>query len=312
MAGMGTKGRRQDHYEVLGVTREAPDVVVQAAHRARAAKYHPDQNPGDPEAELRGARVNAAGAVLCNKAKRRQYDELTWSPGEAVADADTADAPSVEDVPAKPVRIEACGKCGAKVGSSAQRCANCRADLRQTRGAAPMDAATPLANLEDVEDVEEGATRIRTCAHCGAIVALDATRCAKCWAKLAWEPSARRDKDGNALPKCPRCARGIDWCECGGDAASTTRVGALAGTRVGTSVVTKRRGISGGWTAILVVVALLSVGTCAADAPQVGVGGWALWVVLYLFASKLENMHGEIQDLSQSRDRHSDYDLDDP
>ena len=72
--------RRQDHYEVLGVTHAAPEEVVRAAYRALAAKYHPDRNPGDSDAELRLKRVNAAFQVLGNREKRVQYDELTQSP----------------------------------------------------------------------------------------------------------------------------------------------------------------------------------------------------------------------------------------
>jgi hypothetical protein len=37
-----------DPYSVLGVSREAPDNVIDAAYRARAKENHPD-NGGDPE-----------------------------------------------------------------------------------------------------------------------------------------------------------------------------------------------------------------------------------------------------------------------
>jgi curved DNA-binding protein CbpA len=59
------RGRgRQDHYEVLGVHPDAPDEVVRAAYRALVAKYHPDRNPGDRDAELKLKRLNAAFHVL--------------------------------------------------------------------------------------------------------------------------------------------------------------------------------------------------------------------------------------------------------
>jgi hypothetical protein len=83
---MATRGRRQDHYDVLGVTFEAPNEVIRAAYRALATKYHPDRNPGDRDAELRLKRLNAAWAVLGDPAKKKQYDELTQSP-EANDDA---------------------------------------------------------------------------------------------------------------------------------------------------------------------------------------------------------------------------------
>jgi curved DNA-binding protein CbpA len=77
---MGSKRRRQDHYDVLGVSHEAPDEVIRAAYRALAAKYHPDRNPGDAKAELKLKKLNAAFEVLGNPEKRKQYDELTRSP----------------------------------------------------------------------------------------------------------------------------------------------------------------------------------------------------------------------------------------
>jgi curved DNA-binding protein CbpA len=57
-----------------------PDEVIRAAYRALANKYHPDRNGGDPNAELRLKRLNAAFQVLGDPAKRKQYDELTQSP----------------------------------------------------------------------------------------------------------------------------------------------------------------------------------------------------------------------------------------
>jgi hypothetical protein len=73
---------------VLGVSPDAPDEVIRAAYRALAAKYHPDRNPGNSDAELQLKRLNAAFAVLGNAAKRRQYDELTRSPAEAAEPQD--------------------------------------------------------------------------------------------------------------------------------------------------------------------------------------------------------------------------------
>ncbi|MDP9150656.1 MAG: J domain-containing protein [Myxococcota bacterium] len=75
-----TGGRQQDHYEVLGVSPDAPDDVIRTAYRALASKHHPDRNQNDPGAELRLKRLNAAFQVLGDPAKRRQYDELTRTP----------------------------------------------------------------------------------------------------------------------------------------------------------------------------------------------------------------------------------------
>jgi curved DNA-binding protein CbpA len=75
-----TGGRRQDHYEVLGLHSDAPSEVIRAAYRALAAKYHPDRNPGDPGAGLKLKRLNAAFEVLSDPRRKTLYDELTRSP----------------------------------------------------------------------------------------------------------------------------------------------------------------------------------------------------------------------------------------
>jgi len=71
---------RQDHYDELGVTPDAPEEVIRAAYRALAAKYHPDRNSGDPGAELKLKRLNAAFQVLGDPGRRKQYDELARRP----------------------------------------------------------------------------------------------------------------------------------------------------------------------------------------------------------------------------------------
>jgi len=65
-----------DHYSVLGVLPTADDVVIRAAYRALAQRYHPDKWCGDPkEATEKMAEINAAYAVLSDPAKRKAFDQ---------------------------------------------------------------------------------------------------------------------------------------------------------------------------------------------------------------------------------------------
>jgi len=57
-----------DYYSILGVSREAPDFVIQAAYRALAKKYHPDPYKGDKkEAESKIREINEAYSTLSSR-----------------------------------------------------------------------------------------------------------------------------------------------------------------------------------------------------------------------------------------------------
>jgi curved DNA-binding protein CbpA len=65
----------KDYYRILGVMEDAEDVVIQAANKALAQRYHPDQWTGDRvEANRRMAEINEAHAVLSDPIKRKEYD----------------------------------------------------------------------------------------------------------------------------------------------------------------------------------------------------------------------------------------------
>lgn len=65
----------EDLYAVLGVAPEADIVVIRAAYRALAAKYHPDHaGDGNAEAAAIMQAVNRAHEVLGDPAARAQYD----------------------------------------------------------------------------------------------------------------------------------------------------------------------------------------------------------------------------------------------
>lgn len=65
----------QDHYSTLGVLPDAEDVVITAAYRALAQRYHPDRWQSDPaEAHKRMSALNAAYQTLGDKKLRAEYD----------------------------------------------------------------------------------------------------------------------------------------------------------------------------------------------------------------------------------------------
>lgn len=65
-----------DLYVVLGILPDAEDVVIKAAYRALAQRYHPDRWVGDAaEAHQRMTRINEAYEVLGDKARRAIYDK---------------------------------------------------------------------------------------------------------------------------------------------------------------------------------------------------------------------------------------------
>lgn len=62
------------YYDVLGVERHATPKDIKQAYRRLAAKYHPDHNPGNPEAETQFREVAKAFEILGDARKRRKYD----------------------------------------------------------------------------------------------------------------------------------------------------------------------------------------------------------------------------------------------
>lgn len=64
----------KDPYEVLGVQKTATDAAIRAAYRKLAKRFHPDLNPGKPEAAERFKEINAANDILSDTDKRARYD----------------------------------------------------------------------------------------------------------------------------------------------------------------------------------------------------------------------------------------------
>jgi DnaJ-class molecular chaperone len=63
-----------DPYQLLGLQRGATEAEIRAAYRKLAKRYHPDLNPGKPEAAERFKQINAANDLLSDPEKRARYD----------------------------------------------------------------------------------------------------------------------------------------------------------------------------------------------------------------------------------------------
>jgi molecular chaperone DnaJ len=66
---------KRDYYEVLGVAKDASEDDLKKAYRRLAMKYHPDRNPGNPEAEAHFKEAGEAYEVLADPQKREVYNQ---------------------------------------------------------------------------------------------------------------------------------------------------------------------------------------------------------------------------------------------
>lgn len=72
---MTTQAKR-DYYEVLGVGRSASEQEIKTSYRKLAMQYHPDRNPGNPDAEEKFKEASEAYSVLIDSEKRARYDQF--------------------------------------------------------------------------------------------------------------------------------------------------------------------------------------------------------------------------------------------
>ncbi len=68
----------KDYYRILGILDDAEDIVIRAAYKALAQRYHPDKWSGSKdEANKRMSEINEAYVVLSDPVKRKQYDAIS-------------------------------------------------------------------------------------------------------------------------------------------------------------------------------------------------------------------------------------------
>lgn len=88
------------HYEILGLLNSADDVVIKAAYKALAQKYHPDKHKTNQEMATRlMTELNAAHAVLGHKSKRKEYDAWLLSSTKAKTKSKAATANPTSHTP---------------------------------------------------------------------------------------------------------------------------------------------------------------------------------------------------------------------
>ncbi|MBH1988700.1 MAG: molecular chaperone DnaJ [Myxococcaceae bacterium] len=67
---------KRDYYDVLNLSKGAPDREIKAAYRKLAHEFHPDKNPGNQEAEEKFKEASEAYSVLSDAEKRARYDRF--------------------------------------------------------------------------------------------------------------------------------------------------------------------------------------------------------------------------------------------
>lgn len=70
---------KKNYYEILQILKEATEEEIKNAYKRLARMYHPDNNPGNKEAEIKFKEISEAYAVLSNPEKRKQYDGGTYN-----------------------------------------------------------------------------------------------------------------------------------------------------------------------------------------------------------------------------------------
>lgn len=94
----------RDFYATLGLYPDAEDVVIRAAYKALAQRYHPDRFEGPKNvANERMSEINAAYAVLSDPDKRAAYDQQRKSSNESEEIGDDESGAAFAEAPSAPL-----------------------------------------------------------------------------------------------------------------------------------------------------------------------------------------------------------------
>jgi molecular chaperone DnaJ len=159
---------------VLGVARTAGEQEIKSAYRKVAMRFHPDRNPGNPEAEERFKEASEAYAVLADAGKRAQYDRYGHAAVSGVSGAGGFDPTVFQDFHDIFGEFFGFGDIlgGGRRRTRAQRGADVRHDLTLTFEEAAFGAAR-----------EVKIHRYETCEKCGGTGSASgqgATTCSTC------------------------------------------------------------------------------------------------------------------------------------
>lgn len=77
----------KDYYSILGVSKDADEVVIKAAYKALAQKYHPDKSQSETAASSTKlmSDINKAYSVIGNPVSKQKYDQELLGKSESEA-----------------------------------------------------------------------------------------------------------------------------------------------------------------------------------------------------------------------------------
>jgi DnaJ-class molecular chaperone len=70
----------ESFYKILGVSEKASQEEIKKAYRSLSLKYHPDKNPGNPDASSKFQKISEAYETIGDAEKRNEYDMIGKNP----------------------------------------------------------------------------------------------------------------------------------------------------------------------------------------------------------------------------------------